>query len=136
MAVSRVGLLGTGPGAWNSEPTVLDSLNDLAEAPHALPGLRSKPSTYFAPHRKPLICCICTAIVLTLYLLLLLLARNRFGYLLMQESAFLGHRTYLLTCRRGVAGGARVLKLLTVPRADIRVPATGGYYIPEHVRRC
>ena len=30
-------------------------------------------------------------------------------YLLMQKSAFLGHRTYLLTCRRGVAGGARVL---------------------------
>ena len=40
------------------------------------PGLHSKPSTYFAPHRKPLICCICT------YLLLLFLARNRFGYLL------------------------------------------------------
>ena len=39
-------------------------------------GLHSKPSTYFAPHRKPLICCICT------YLLLLFLARNRFGYLL------------------------------------------------------
>ena len=30
-------------------------------------------------------------------------------YLLMQKSAFLGHRTYLLTCRRSVAGGARVL---------------------------
>ena len=30
-------------------------------------------------------------------------------YLLMQKSAFLGHRSYLLTCRRSVAGGARAL---------------------------
>ena len=43
-------------------------------------------------------------------------------YLLMQKSAFLGHRTYLLTCRRSVAGGARVLTYLLFPELVFAYP--------------
>ena len=94
------------------------------------PGLHLKPSTYFAPHRKPLICCICT------YLLLLFLARNQFGYLLTYAEIRFFRASDLLTYLSARRSRRCSGTYLLFPELVFAYPqlVRGGYYIPAHIQ--